>query len=306
MTQKLTDAILGNNIAYAQGHQAPMIDLRYGGQMGMTNQLNQLISNQPYVSRPLIALLVEAPLGFNDLNNPSYWVETLRALVELRAEKISGLNSTITVVTDETSMVGGAGEMHQDFTNVTRARSNPQFTWPEAYGLPIKAFFEGWVSNLMMDADSKIANVNTLVEAGARPGAILADYYTMTVAFIEPDRTHSKVWRAWLCTNMMPDGQLAQAEGNRDLSQAGQGLKYDITFTAVTQTGAGVDYYCQQLLNNINISGSNPLMRKAFTQFDTGAGGLGDGTLVESRLEAAGFGYAQQAASIPNNQVQQG
>lgn len=306
MTRKLTDAILGNNIAYAQGHQNAMVDLRFGGQNGFTNQLNQLISNQPYVSRPLIALLIEAPLGFEDLNNPSYWTESLRALIELRAEKIAGLDSTIEVVTEETSMVGGAGEMHQDFTNVTRARSNPVFTWPESYGLPVKAFWEGYVSNLMMDADSKVANVNTLREAGARPSAMLADYYTFTCAFIEPDRTHSKVVRSWLCTNMMPTGRLAQSEGTRDLQQAGQSLKYDITFTAVTQVGTGVDYYCQQLLNNINIVGANPLMRKAFTQFDTGAGGLGDGTLVEARLQDAGFGYKNQAEGLPNTQLQQG
>ncbi len=304
MAQRLTDAILGQNIAYAQGRQAPMVDLRYGGQVGLTNQLNQLVSNQPYISRPSFALLIEAPLGFNDLSNSSYWIEALRALVELRAEKITGLASSIEVVTEETSMVGGAGEMHQDFTNVTRERSNPQFTWPEAYGLPVKALLEGWVSNLMMDADSKIANVATLVEAGARPNAMLADYYTMTVAFIEADRAHTKVMRSWLCTNMMPTGRLATVEGSRDLSQAGAGLKYDITFTAVTQTGAGVDYYCQQLLNAINITGANPLLRKAFTQFDTGAGGLGEGTLVEARLQDVGFGYKSQAEALPNSQLQ--
>lgn len=303
MAQRLTDAILGQNIAYAQGRQNAMVDVRFGGQNGHTNQLNQLISNQPYVSRPLFALLVEAPLGLNDLNNAQYWIEALRALVELRAEKITGLASSLEVTTEETSMVGGAGEMHQDFTNVTRERSNPQFTWPEAYGLPIKALLEGWVTNLMMDPDSKVANVATLVEAGARPNAMLADYYTMTVAFIEADRTHSKVVRSWLCTNMMPTGRVATSEGNRDLSQAGAGLKYDVTFTAVTQVGAGVDYYCQQLLNNINIVGANPLLRKAFTQFDTGAGGLGDGTLVEARLQDAGFGYKSQAESLPNSQL---
>lgn len=304
MTQRLTDAILGSDIAYAQGHLAPMVDLRFGGQNGLTNQLNQLISNQPYVSRPLFALLVEAPLGYNDLNNPSYWVESLRALIELRAEKITGLDSSLEIVTDETSMVGGAGEMHQDFTDVKRARSNPQFTWVEMYGLPVKAFWEGHVTMLMMDPDSKVASVNTLVEANARPNAMLADYYTFTVAFIEADRTHTKVMRSWLCTNMMPTGHLLDAHGSRDLSQAGQGLKYDITFTAVTQVGNGVDYFCQQLLNNINIVGANPLLRKAFTQYDTGAGGIGQDALVESRLQDAGFGYASQAAGVPSNVVQ--
>lgn len=306
MTQRLTDAILGKDIAYAQGRQNAMIDLRYGGQMGFAPQLNQIISNQPYISRPLIALLIEAPLGFNDLPNPNFWVETLRSLVELRALKITGLSSTMDVTVEDTSPVGGAGEMHQDFTNVTRERSNPQFTWQEAYGLPVKNFLEGWVNNLMMDANSKVANVATLVEAGARPNAMLADYYSMTVAFIEPDPTHTKVQKAWLSTNMFPSGRLATVEGSRDLTQAGQSLQYDITFTAITQVGLGVDYYCQQLLDNINTMGANPMSRKAFTQYDTNNGGLGEGTMVEARLQDTGFGYKEAAETSANNNITAG
>lgn len=306
MTQRLTEAILGKDIAYAQGRQNTMLDLRYGGQMGYAPQLNQIISNQPYISRPMIALLIEAPLGFNDLPNSNYWVETLRSLIELRALKITGMSSALEVTVEDTSPVGGAGEMHQDFTNVTRERSNPQFTWQEAYGLPVKSFLEGWVTNLMMDPNSKVANVATLVEAGARPNAMLADYYGMTVAFIEPDASHTKVVKAWLCTNMFPSGKLGTVEGTRDLTQAGQNLQYDITFTAITQVGIGVDFYCQQLLDNINIMGANPMARKAFTQYDTNNGGIGEGTLVEARLQDTGFGYKDLTEGLPNNNVQLG
>lgn len=306
MTQRLTEAILGSDIAYAQGRQNVMLDLRHGGQMGYAPQLNQIISNQPYITRPVIALLIEAPLGFNDLPNPEHWIESLRSLVELRALKITGLASSMEVTVEDTAPVGGAGEQHQDFTNVTRERSTPQFTWQEAYGLPIKSFLEGWVSNLMMDANSKVANVSTLLEVGARPNAMLADYYGMTVAFIEPDPTHTKVVKAWLCTNMFPSGKLATVEGSRDLTAAGQALQYDITFTAITQTGMGVDYYCQQLLDNINIMGANPMARKAFTQYDTNNGGLGEGTLVEPRLQDTGFGYKDLTENLPNNNIQLG
>jgi hypothetical protein len=306
MTQRLTEAILGKDIAFAQGRQNTMLDLRHGGQMGYAPQLNQIISNQPYISRPLIALLIEAPLGFNDLPNPEFWIGTLRSLVELRAIKITGLSSGLDVTVEDTSPVGGAGEMHQDFTNVTRERSNPQFTWQEAYGLPVKAFLEGWVTNLMMDPNSKVANVSTLLEAGARPNAMLADYYGMTVAFIEPDPTHTKVVKAWLCTNMFPSGKLATVEGQRDLTAAGQQLQYDITFTAITQVGLGVDYYCQQLLENINIMGANPMARQAFTQYDTNNGGLGEGTLVEARLQDTGFGYKEVTENLPNSNIQLG
>lgn len=300
--KRLTDAILGQDIAYAQGRQNKMLDLRYGGQMGFAPQLNQITSNQPYVSRPLIALLIAPPTGFQDLPNPEYWIESLRSLVELRALKIEGLDSTLTVQVDETSPVGGDSQMHQDFTNVTRERSNPIFTWQELAGLPVKSFLEGWVTNLLMDANSKVANVATL---GKRNDLLLQDYYGMTCAFIEPDPTHSMVVRSWLCTNMFPKDRIAQSEGSRDLTQAGQALTYPVSFTALTQVGMGVDQYCQQLLDNINILGANPQQRQAFTQYDTNNGGLG-GDLVDAAIRDRGFGYKSNTESLPNNNVNLG
>lgn len=300
--KRLTDAILGQDIAYAQGRQNKMLDLRHGGQMGFAPQLNQITSNQPYVSRPLIALLVAPPAGFEDLPNPEYWNESLRSLVELRALKIEGLDSTLNVQVDETSPVGGDGQMHQDFTNVTRERSNPIFTWQELAGLPVKAFLEGWVTNLLMAPESKVANVATL---GKRGDLLLQDYYGMTVAFIEPDPTHSMVVRSWLCTNMFPKDRIAQSEGSRDLTQAGQALTYPVAFTALTQVGFGVDQYCQQLLDNINILGANPQSRQAFTKYDTNNGGLG-GELVDASIRDRGFGYKDVTESLPNNNINLG
>jgi hypothetical protein len=64
---------------------------------GIAPQLNQYISNQSYVSRNLICILIEAPLGFKDLPNPEYWIETLRSLVELHAVSIEGLDQTLNV-----------------------------------------------------------------------------------------------------------------------------------------------------------------------------------------------------------------
>lgn len=301
--QRLTEAILGSQIGYAQGHQNKMLDLRFGGQMGYTPQLNQYISNQPYISRNLIAILVAAPLGFKDLPNEEYAVETLRSLIELHALKITGLDKTLTVAVDDTAPVGGGGEFHQDFTNVTRERSNPSFNFNEKAGMPITSFLTWWVTNLMMDPDTKVANVSTLPNLSQRPDMLLADYYSATVAFFEPDPTHTKVIKSWLCTNMFPTGRIGTVEGQRDLTAAGQNLTFDQTFSALTQSGFGVDQYCQQLLDNINITGANPMARKAFSQFDTANGGLGEGTLVESRLQANEFGYKAVAESVPNNNV---
>jgi len=261
---RLTDAIMPSNTAWAKGRQNAILDLKYGGMMGFAPDLTQWVSNQAYVRNHLICLLIEAPTGFQLLDNPERWVGTLRTLVENHALSIEGLNAGLEIEVQDTSPVGGSGEMHQDFTNVTRARSNPVFRWTEKYGKPITSFLRGWVTYLMMDPDSKVADVATL-GAATRPTDMLADRYAATMLFIEPDVLHNKVVHAWLCTNMWPTST-GEVEGRRDLTQAKEPVTYSITFTAITQFGAGVDVFAQTMLDSISITGANPSLRPAFQQ----------------------------------------
>lgn len=259
---RLTDAILNPNVGFAQGRQAPMLDLKYGGQMGFASDLTQWVSTQAHIRRNLICLLVEAPRGFQMLGaDQAKWVATLRALVELHAIRIDGLNQTLTVEVQDTSPVGGAGEQHEDFTNVTRERSRPVFSFVERYGRPVNSFFSAWIELLMMHPETKTAGLASV--ATSRPTDLLADVYSATMAFIEPDPTHTKVNRSWLCTNMFPQSA-GEVVGRRELTAAGEPVNYDISFTATTQVGAGVDAFCQTLLDGISIVGANPTYRPAF------------------------------------------
>lgn len=258
---RVADAILQPNFAYAAGHQAPMVDLQFGGEMGYAQDLTEWVSNQAYVRRNLICLLVEAPKAFQLLPNPEYWIATLRALVELHPMSIDGLNAGLEVETIENPF-GGGGQMQHDFTNVTETQSVPVFRWNEKYGMPISSFLRGWITNLLMDPNSKFANIATLGPQFA-PSDMLADMYTATMAFIEPDPTHTRVVKSWLVTNMFPKGT-GDIVGRRDLTQAGEAQSIDVTFTGIAQFGLGVDYFCQQLLSGINLTGANPHLRPAF------------------------------------------
>jgi len=260
---RVANAILQGQVGAANGRQTPMIDLRYGGQMGYAPDYTQWVSNQAYVRRNLIALLLEAPKGFAYLDNPEYWIGTLRALVELHPLSIDGLQAGLEVEVQDTAPVGGAGEMHQDFVNVTRQRSNPVFRWNEKYGMAISTFLKGWIENLMMNPESKVAGVAT--RAGLKPTDMLPDMYTATMLFIEPDPTHTKVVKAWLCTNMMPQSN-GEVTGRRELTAGGEPLNLDISFTAISQFGNGVDMFAQQMLDSINIVGANPTNRPSFMQ----------------------------------------
>ena len=260
---RLTDALTGiANKAYARGHTQPMLDVAHGGQMGFAPDLTEWVSNQAYVRRNVFCLLLEAPKFFQYLPEPEKWVNTLRALVELHPKTIEGLNAGLTVEVAETP-VGGGGEMQEEFTDVKRARSQPVFTFDEKYGMPIQTFIREWIMQGMMDPDSKVANVGTL--AGKRPEDMLADMYSMTCAFIEPDPTHRKVMKSWITTNMFPKGT-GDIIGKRDLTSASEILTLSIEFTGVSQFNLGTNVLAQKLLDNININNANPYLRPAFIQ----------------------------------------
>lgn len=285
---RLADAILQNGPAFAAGHQAPMVNLEYGGQMGYAPDLSEWVSNQAYVRRNLICLLVEAPAGFQYLPNPDQWIATLRALVELHPLSIDGLNAGLEVEL-ASNPVGGGGEMQEDFTDVKQTQSRPVFRWGEKYGMPVASFLRGWITNLMMDPNSKFANVATL--GGRKPADMLADNYAATMIFIEPDPTHSKVVKSWLVTNMFPTGT-GEITGRRDLTAAADTPTLDITFTGIAQFGLGVDAFAQKLLDGISLTGANPYLRPAFVN------GISDDVLRAKK------GYANEVQTLGASAIQ--
>lgn len=257
---RLQNTILGANSAYGRDTQAPMVNLQIGGQQGPMTDFTGYVPNSAYVRRNIIAQLVAAPRGFRDLDNPEIWEQTLKSLVELHVKSIEGLQSTLTVEHVENA-VGGAGEMQQDISNVTRARSTPTFVWTEKYGQPIRAFLEGWVQMLIMDPTTKAPGI---IASGKRPSDLLPDYTGATMLFFEPDPTFTKVTKAWLCTNMRPNNQVAENTGRRDLTQAGESVDYSVEFTALTQVGARVIAFAQERLDAMSLNGMNPNFQNAF------------------------------------------
>lgn len=257
---RLANALLQTGTAYGVGHQAPMVDLQFGGQMGYAQDLSEWVSNAAYVRRNLICLLVEAPKGFNYLPNSPQWIATLRSLVELHPLSIDGLNAGLEVEI-ASNPFGGGGQMQEDFTDVKETQSRPVFRWAEKYGMPIAHFFRGWITNLLMDPNTKFAAVATL--GGLKPTDMLPDQYAATMIFIEPDPTHTKVVKSWLVTNMFPQGT-GEITGRRDITQANETPTYDINFTGIAQFGLGVDAFAQKLLDGISLTGANPHTRPAF------------------------------------------
>lgn len=251
--------------AYARGLSAPMINLRHGGSNGAQPDYPAYISNSPYVPRNLIIRVLAAPRGFNWLPEPEKWIETLVALFELHPLRVTGFNNQLRVEMRETPF-GGAGEMQESVSNVTRSRVQPVFTYVEKYGRPITHFYDRWVTELLMDPNSKFPNVVTR-ENTVRDEIIdlLPDFIGATFIAFEPDPTFTKVDKAWIVTDVKPKDDLAPQEAQRDIHVGGELLEFPINMTGVAQTGPGVIAVANKLLNGMTLIGANPLARNAFT-----------------------------------------
>jgi hypothetical protein len=259
---RLTDALL-NGQAFTAGltNAHEILDVSYGGQMGWAPDLTQWVSNQAYVRRNLICILLEAPKFFQYMPNPDKWVQTLKALVELHPRSIEGLAGGLEVETEEHPS-GGAGEMQREVVDVKRARSNVTMSFVEKYGMPIQTFLYNWIAYGLMDPDTKYALAGTLA-SGNIPTDMLADQYSMTCLFFEPDPTHKKVVKSWITTNLFPI-TTGEIEGKRDLTTGGEMSTLSIDFGGLSQFNLGTNRTAQSILDAINLSNANPYLRPGF------------------------------------------
>jgi hypothetical protein len=283
---RITDAILGQK-SFGRDATQPMLDLTYGGQFGYAPRLTEWVSNQAYVRKNLFAILLEAPRFFQLMPDPQKWVAVLKSLIELHPKTIEGLNAGIKLETD-THNVGGAGELQDEVIDSKRDRSEPVFTYVEKYGKPIQTFLQQWIQYGIMDPDTKYPLIGTLT--GQKPDDMLADWYSCSVLFVEPDPTHRKVVQSWVVTNMFPKGT-GDIAGKRDLTSASEVLNLSIEFTGIAQTGLGTNVFAQKILDAITLDNANPYLRPSMID------------KITSDVEAATVGYQSTVTDLGKSAI---
>lgn len=282
---RLTDALMTG--AYVRNVDRPVLDLKYGGQQGWSPNLAEWVSNQAYVTRPLICIVLEVPRIFTVMPDSAKWIASCKSLFETHAKSIDGFNAGLKVDFDSHT-VGGAGEIQEEVINVTRETSTPKFTFVEKYGRPIQTFLEYWIRYGLMDPEAKFALISTLTNSQVTD--LLADWFTATCLFIEPDPMHRNVSKAWLTTNMMPKGT-GDITAKRDLSSSQELVTLDIEFTGLSQYGTGVNFFAQNILKNINITHADPNMRPSYAD------------KISPDVEAAERGYKKWAETVGSTAV---
>lgn len=257
---KIKDAILAKGVAYAGSN--PTMDLSKGGQNGYVAQIGVIgkdskhydawISNQAYVKRNIIPVVLSYPKFFDFLTDKEKFISAYKALIELHPLTIDGLSSGLTVEVDEHA-VGGAGEMQEEITNVLRTRSTLSFTFKEKAGKSIQKFLDFMIRYGYMDPDAKKPLVAEFISNMDKiGGAYTPDYYTGTVIFIEPDALHKDVVDAWLCTNMFFKSN-GDRTGKRDIHTAGEAPELTIESSAITMNNEAVLVLASDILAKLTI-----------------------------------------------------
>lgn len=257
---------------HAGGYQlttnTPAWKLTKGGQQAWAPNIEEWLSNQAYVSRPVVCKVLQTPRIFEFLTGGQAYATGLRSVMETHSTTITGLDQTLSA-DFEGHGVGGSGAIQEEVTDVTRAQATPSHTFVDKYGRPIQRLHDIWMRFGMMDPDTKhplaalIRNDDRLTDMGP-------DMYTMTCLYFEPDPLWQYVDKAWLCVNMMPRTG-GEVTAQRDLRSAQQLSNLSYEYTSLSYVGFGVNRLADKVMKNMAMGNADPYMRRAHLTDNEGA-----------------------------------
>jgi len=246
----------------------PTIDIRYGGQWGALPRIGGVDSDKPihewmheqaYLKRDVIPVVLQVPRGFNLLPNGTDWNEAIKALFEVHAKTIEGLNSSLTVEHAEHTL-GVSGATMREISNVNREATSITIGGiQERYGNPFEILLDVWIRYMMMDPDLKAPLITRVAAPETLPKAWTAEWYTCTVMFIEPDPLYRMPVHAWLVSNLYPSGN-PDIIGKKDKS-TGREIKeisIDMGGFALPHTNKHVKALATKIIGNLKLWEKDP------------------------------------------------
>ena len=280
-----TDQIL-KSTGFFSGNETAFSNPLLGGQFAWATNPEEWLGTQAYVPRNLIPIVLETPRFFEKMPNPDQWVTAWKIYFEKHCRVIEGLKAGLTVETAEHAF-GAAGEMFQEIVDVKRERSTLSTTATEKYGNVWQTFWEKVITYGGMDPETKTPLIATMADV---PADFLADWYTGTIAFIEPDPTMKRALRCWVTTNIFPQGTGA-IEGKMDKTSSMSVKELSLEFNALSFYGTGTRALGQELLDGISKQWSNPQLRKSFI------------TDIAADIKAVTKGYKESVETVATNRV---
>lgn len=277
--------IIDPSEGYHLGGSQNMVNAFEAGQMGPTGQIGKYVNNTTHLRRNVIARVMEFPRWVEYMPNPAIWRRAIKSWIETHST-IEGLDKGLSAEYVET-VQGRNNRTQFDGGNVTEAQSSISHNGVDKHGKVFQNLFTAWLRYGVCDPETGhpgIAAINSSVED------FLADMFSMTVLYIEPDAYQRKAVNAWWCTNMAPRSN-GQDVGSRDPNQGPQSNELSIEFTSQQDTTWGVMELANRELERMKLYGLRPMERKAWME------------AVKGDVDATTGGYFNVADELTNNIV---
>lgn len=248
-----------------QGKRAQMLDFSVGGQFGVMPDNVNWESSAAYVKQNVIPFLISAPKLIQYLPNSATVYAMLKGLVETMPSTIEGLNATPEWSYSE-NPVGNSGSMFHTPTGSKITPSEPVHQYYERKGNSIFRFLNELQRLFVMDPYLQkpgIISFPKYIQAGA-PAILPADQ-SMTVLYVEPDETMTRVINAYLICNMMVKSGLEMTSGKKSGGEENEVPQLSITYTGYQLFNtSGVTLLANTILDTISKPDLRPIDLQPF------------------------------------------
>jgi len=249
------------------GDGLPSIDIRHGGQWGALpiiggiangKSINEWMHEQKYQKRPVIPTVISVPKMFDLLPNAAAWKSAVKAMIEVHAKTITGIDSSLTVETAEADL-GISGAKFREAVKVTRASTNISITLEEKTGNPFEILLDVWIRYGLEDPELGAPLITRIVKKNKLPSIWSPEWTTMTVLYTEPDVFLRKPVHAWLVSNHFPTTN-PDITGGKDkmASREFKDLSLELGGFAIPHTNKRVKKLAQVVLNNLELWNKDP------------------------------------------------
>lgn len=278
--------ILDRNNGFSRTRMSPMVKAHEGAQNGPILNIGKYVNNDAYVSRDLIAKVVEYPKWIYYMPDPTMFKMMIKTFIEVQT-KIQGLQTTISSEFHEQE-IGNAGQRQSTFNRNTLTTSDVTHVMDmDKVGRPYQNLFILWQRYGMGDYESGYPLIHLINE---KIQDHLPDMYCMTVLYFEPDIRRRSIEKAWLITNMAPKNS-GEVTGAKEMSTGGNTSSLSINFTGIQDDSIGVYEMAERELLALDRGGLNPMTRKAFKE------------TIDADVAATNNGYWEAARAAKSNRV---
>lgn len=234
---------LEEEITGQEGKPLNSVDLTVAGAYGWSPVLGKIangkniaawINNQGYIPQNIYSFLVQSPLGFDIMPNGDKLKKILKALIEIHAQTIKGIDLNMTGEYEEHDI--STGIKQHEFKRTVMGEIKVTYEWIEKFGKIVNTFWVTYFRYLLGDHITGQPLVCALPNWD-NTKSYSADYKSFSVMYVEPDVTRKKVQDAVLITNHMPE-----SAGTNTLSKDAVNGAGGLVTQAISLTGIPLYY----------------------------------------------------------------